>query len=69
MVPGAGLVLYLVGDTDAGVVPVGADVTQRTHDKGVSTVTHLSPANTTWRQTNILKPTKPDAGELHYCIT
>lgn len=34
---------YLVGDADAGVVPVSADVTERTHDEETSTVTQLRP--------------------------
>lgn len=37
---------YLVGDADAGIVPVGADITDGTHDEVVSTVTHFLPTNT-----------------------
>lgn len=36
---------YLVCDTDAGIVPVGADVTDGTHDEVVFTVTHLLPTS------------------------
>lgn len=36
---------YLVGDADAGVVPVGADITERTHDEAVSATTQLVPTN------------------------
>lgn len=38
--------MYLVDNTDAGVVPVGTDVTERTHDETVSTVTHFLPTQT-----------------------
>ena len=34
---------YLVGDADAGVVPDGADVAERTHDEGSSTFTDFLP--------------------------
>lgn len=44
--PGWSTGWYLVGVTDVGIVPVGADVADGTHDEGVSAVAHLLPVET-----------------------
>lgn len=56
--------MYLVGDTDAGVVPGRADVTDGAHDKAVRAVTYLLPTNTNthlYRHTIFLS-TRPNLG-------